>query len=218
MRLLVCSFAFCWAGAASATTVWSFDLPATGIPSHDAPYPTVATLTLTETADGVQFVLDPNEASSGFLNGGSSFVERVDFVYSGPVLTSSDFRNDGQAIDSFDFLANPNNMDSGYHADVFHIVVDFPSRNDPDRFEPEEMRTWTVLGATEAQFRDSFAVANNKASPSAGVISVTAYALASRRPTRSTWVAGAVPEPGSFTLATAGLALFAMRRRSRSSR
>ena len=193
--------------------MWTFDLPATATPSHDPPYPTVATLTLNQTADGVQFVLDPNELSSGFLNAGDSFVERVDFAYSGPALSSSDFRNDDGAIDSFEFFANPNNMDSGYRADVFHIVVDFPSRNSPDRFEPSETRTWTILGATESQFRDSFATANSKSTPSAGIISVTAYSLTGPRPTPSNWVAGAVPEPGTFTLTAVGLGLLALRRR-----
>ena len=208
-----------WTGAASATTVWTFDAPATGIPSQDPPYPTVATLTLNETADGVEFVLDPNEASSGFLSGGDSFIERIDFVYSGPALDGSDFRNDGDAIDSFDFLSNPNNMDSGYHADVFHIVVDFPSRNDPDRFDPDEIRTWTILGTSEAQFRDSFAISNAKLTPAAGVVSVTAYALEGRRPAPSNWVAGAVPEPGTFTLTMAGLFGLAFgRRRARRAR
>ena len=39
---------------------FTHDLPATGIPSQTPPYPNVATITLTQVADGVEIVLDPN--------------------------------------------------------------------------------------------------------------------------------------------------------------
>jgi hypothetical protein len=58
-------------GLASATTAaqsvtYFFDLPATGIASINPPYPSVASLTITNVAGGVQFTLDPNESSSGY--------------------------------------------------------------------------------------------------------------------------------------------------------
>jgi hypothetical protein len=153
---------------AAAVTIWSFDLPATGVPSLNPPYPTVATLTLTQTADGVQFVLDPNEGSPGFAD--HSFIERIDYVYAGSALSDGDFRHDAGAPAEFSFLSNPNNVDAGYKADVFHIVVDFPSKNDPDRFNPGDTSTWTVLGTSLSDFDGTFASANNKATPIHGVL------------------------------------------------
>jgi hypothetical protein len=192
------------AQGASASTIWTFNLPGTALASQTPPYPVVATLTLTQTVDGVQFVLDPDEASSGYDD--DSFIERLDYVYDGPELDVSAFRNDDGAIDSFEFEDNPNNMDAGYTADAYHIIVDFPSRNDPDRFNPDETRTWTVLGATIDQFDLSFATANSKPSPIHGVISVTAYSLEGIQPTPSNWVDGpSAPEPASALLLAGGL-------------
>ena len=197
--LLVVSCGLLWSWTATVLS-FSFDLPATALASQNPPYPSVATLTLTETADGVQFVLDPNEASAGF--GSSSFVERLDIVYSGDALAGGDFRNDAGVAGSFSFESNPNNMDAGYAAADSHIVVDFPSGT--DNFDPTEMSTWTVLGATLADFATS-ASANSKPSPIFGVISVSAYSLPGVTPTPSNWVA-VIPEPGTALLLLAGLA------------
>ena len=142
-------------------------------------------------------------------NSADSFVEGIDYVYAGPVLSASDFRNDNGPIDGFSFLSNPNNMDAGYKADTFHIVVDFPSKNDDGRFNPEETRTWTVLGSTLMQFTDTSASANSKPSPTSGVISVTAYSLLGINPTPSNWV-NVVPEPSTSLLLTLGLIGLAM--------
>lgn len=211
-RALAASAFSCALLAASSAGALSFDhdLPGTAIPSQDPPYPNVATLTLTETVDGVQFVLDPNEASPGF--GASSFVERLDFVYAGSVLDAGDFRNDAGVAGSFEFEDNPNNMDAGYKADVFHIIVDFPS-SPADRFDPNETSTWTVLGATLADFA-TFATANNKPSPIFSVISVTAYSLPDQQPTPSNWVA-LIPEPGTALLLSLGLGGLAIQGRRR---
>ena len=208
--LLVCAVFV--APAAFASTIWTFDLPATAVASQNPPYPTVATLTLTQTVDGVQFVLDPNESSPGFVEG--SFIERLDYVYGGVELTSSDFRHDAGAPAEFQFEDNPNNMDAGYKADSFHIVVDFPSKNDPDRFDPTDTSTWTVLGASLADFTDSFATSNSKPSPIYGVISATAYSLTDPHPTPSNWVAG-VPEPGLAALLGLGLVAVLIQARKR---
>jgi hypothetical protein len=156
-------------------------------------------LTLTQTLDGVQFVLDPNQASLGF--GSNSFVERLDFVYTGSALGASAFRNDAGVSGTFQFQNNKN-MDASYKADVFHVVVNFPSSG-AARFDPTETSTWTALGTTLANFA-TFATANNKPSPIFSVISVTGYSLPNEHPTPSNWVA-LIPEPGTALLLSLGL-------------
>ena len=196
LSLLVC------AQSAGAVTIWNFDLPATGLPSLNPPYPNVATLTLTQTADGVQFVLDPNEASPGFA--AQSFIERLDIAYQGPALTSSDFRNDSGTAAEFSFESNPNNVDAGYKAEVSHIVVQFPSANQGNRLGPTGSSTWTVLGVDLADFTATFATASNKPSSIHAVISVTAYSLDDPKPTPSNWVT-LVPEPANLAMLGLGL-------------
>lgn len=189
------------AGTQNAAAVsFSHDLPATAIPSQNGPYPNVAKITLTQTLDGVQITLDPNEASPGF--GASSFIGRLDFVYAGAPLAPSDFRNDAGVPGAFEFESNPNNMDAGYKADAFHIVVDFPSSG-AGRFDPSETSTWTVLGTTLSDFA-TFATANNKPGSIFSVVSVTGYSLPNARPTPSNWVA-VIPEPGTAALLILGL-------------
>jgi hypothetical protein len=187
---------------AAASLVWAFDTPATGIPSQNPPYPVVATLTLTQTADGVQFTLDPNEGNPGF--GSNSFVQRLDYVYTGPALSAASFRQDAGVAGSFDFSAN-DSMDAGYKSDDAVITATFPSSN-ADRFRPDDTSTWTVLGTTLADFANTSGSANNKPSPIHGVISVTAFSLPNQTPTPSNWVA-LVPEPGTAALALLGLAV-----------
>ena len=201
--------AFLFAAPSAVAVTITYDLPATALPSQNPPYPTVATLTLTQTANGVQFTLDPNEASPGY--GAASFVERVDIAYAGAALDSMDFLYVSGTMGDFSYVSNPNNFDAGYQAEVAHIVVDFPS--DPsDRLVPTGSATWTVLGATLADFTGTFATANNKPSPIYSVISVTAYSLPGQTPTPSNWVA-LVPEPGTGLLILLGLAGLAARRK-----
>jgi len=207
LRLLPLALLF-WGQAALASTIWTFDLPATGLPSLNPPYPTVATLTLTQTADGVQFVLDPNQGSPGFAS--QSFVERLDIAYAGPKLGSSDFRRDGGAPADFSF-DDKANLDAGYKADDSHITVDFSSKKS-SALTPTGTSTWTVLGVDLSDFTDTFATANNKPSPIHAIISVTGYSLPDAKPSPSNWVT-LVPEPGSAALLALGAWALALHRR-----
>lgn len=204
--------------AVGDTVAYSFDLPATG--AQNPPYPSVALLTLTETEEGVQFELSPQwTESSGFSS--ASFIERLDYVYSGPDLSASDFSFvSGAPVSSFSFETNPNNMDTGYQAGDAHIVVNWASQNDASRFDADyDSSTWLVSGAELTNFTGTSASAasQNKPSPVFGVISVTGYSLDGPQPTPSNWVSGVtpIPEPQTYALMFAGLGALAFLRRRR---
>lgn len=201
----------------AAAATWSFDLPATGLDSLNEPYPNIATLTLTDVAGGVQFVLDPNEANPGYSLDPMSVVTRLDYVYAGPALTAASFQYDsGPAIQNFSYLTNPNNVDAGYLAADEHIVIDY-FNNPQDAFQVDEVSTWTVLGTTVDDYINTFATANNKPSPIYAVISVSPFSNPDNTPNPSNWVAE-VPEPETYALMLAGLGMlgFIGRRRCRS--
>jgi hypothetical protein len=210
---------------ASPTSVtWSFDLPSTSVDSQSPPYPTVATMELTQVGSDVQFVLNPNEASPGVADPATSFVDKVDFVYSGSALLSSSFSyGSGAAIQSFSYLTNPN-MDSGYTANDQHVMVDFfdnaPSKDSADtRFSFNDFSSWTIKNVSLADFTATFATSTPKPSPISGILSVSPYALTSIHPTPSNWVTGVaispVPEPETYGMLLTGLGLvgFISRRR-----
>jgi hypothetical protein len=217
--------------AHAAAVTWYFDLPATGLSSINPPYPNVAELRLEQKLDGVQFTLTPNWSGTGVGFAPQSRVERLDYVFSGsglvnfapdyatPLLGNASFRWDsGARVEDFFFLSNPNNMDAGYASATHHIVIDFFDDNKNEesfRFDNDYANSvWTVLGTTLAQFTGTQATANNKPSPTKGIISVSAYSLDDLNPTPSNWVQGRetsefdepVPEPALLSLLGIGLA------------
>lgn len=212
LKSVAASLLFAVAGPAlAASASWNFTLPATSVGSQTPPYASVATLTLTDIADGVQFVLDPDETNPGFTLGWfPSTVRSIDFVYNGPALSSASFRHDaGAAIKDFDYESN-SNMFAGYTADDRHIDVEFYSHLHND-FEVTASSTWTVKGTTLADFVGSFATSNGKPTPIFSVISLNRFSLNDDCDTwfqadPSKWVAP-IPEPETYAMLLAGLGM-----------
>ena len=198
--------------AVGDTATYTFNLPSTAVASQTPPYPSVATLTLNETSLGVDFLLSPNWSSPGFS--GSSFVERLDYVYKGaaaPVFTPGA----GAPIDKWSYETNQNNMDASYKTVDQHLLIDWKGKNDPKRFDNAySMSAWSFSGVL-TDFTGTQADSNSKPSPIFGVISVSSYSLPGVQPTPSNWVAGSVPEPETYAMMLAGLSAlgFIARRR-----
>lgn len=203
------------ANGGSESVVYNFDLPSTSTSSQTPPYPNVGTLTLTQTATGVQFLLSPNwTSSSGYA--AQSFVERLDFVYQGPADPTVTYVSGAQFASST-YETNPNNMDSGYKTEDQHILINWYTGKNDDRFEAVETSSWLVAGAQLSDFTGTQAFSDAKPSPVFGVISVTAYSLDGLTPTPSNWVSGVapIPEPETYALMLAGLGAVAFVSRRR---
>ena len=227
--------------SAIPTISWSFNLPSTSTSSQNPPYPLVATFTLTEVGSNVLFVLDPNELSPGVQpDPENSFVNRINFVYSGRALDATDYTNiiasslamspDSHiGVKGVSYKTNPNNMDSSYVSNDQHIVIDFVPRNRPNRFGFNDTSSWTIAGVSLADFTGTYATSNSHPSPTFGIISVSPYSFNGASvcgptgielcsPSPSNWVTGpvaAIPEPETYAMLLAGLGLlgFSARRR-----
>lgn len=154
--------------------------------------------------------------SSGVLPDASdNFVKSIEFVYKGTALAGSSFQFlSGAPIQTSSYNPNPN-MDSSYKAvDDKHIHIDFYTGKLEDRFDFTETSVWTIKNVSLTDFTSTYAEANNKPSPTYGIISVDSYSLDGISPTPSNWVT-AVPEPETYAMMLTGLGLmgFIVRRR-----
>ena len=196
--------------AQAATVTWDFNFPATGNPSVDPPYPSMATLTLVDTLAGVQFTLDPNEVHPGY--GLNSTVDALNIAFTGPDnLASSAYQSDsGPVADATSFSntyvaivpapANAANMDTGYTSADGQLKLTWKN----PIFNVTGISVWTILDTTIADNFSIMATANNKPSPTFGIFSVSRFSKfdGGPNPNTSNWVTGPspVPVPAAFWL------------------
>jgi hypothetical protein len=194
-----------------------FDTPAIGNAAQNPPYVPVATVSLLETAAGVQFTLDPNELNTGYQS--NAFINQLFYTFTGSqTLTGASFANllpsvqgTSAAVDSFTVVNS--GTEAGYNPLTIQVQWSNSNANGGlARLEPNETSSWLVSGTTIADF-GAVAVANNKPSPVFGVLSIQGFSGDS-----SNWVAQ-VPEPETYAAMLVGLMLVAgraLRSRSRS--
>jgi len=204
--------------ANAATVVWDFKLPATGNPSLDPAYPSVATLTLLDTLDGVQFTLDPNEANPGY--GPNSTVDALNIAFtgaadlpssayqliSGPLANAETFGNNNNPLVAVvQGNASDANMDAGYTSADGQLKLTWAN----PVFNVTDISVWTITGTTIADNFSILATANNKPSPTFGIFSVSPISQFPGGPTPnpSNWVTGPepVPVPAAVWLFGSGL-------------
>lgn len=167
---------------------------------------TQATLVLTETASGVDFVLSPNWGVTTAKN-----VERLQFAFSGEPVTFAYLG--GAEIDSgaSQFGAHAGSFDASYSTPAYYQIEWFnPSAKKFDSGKPSSSWSLNGTGITLADFSIAATTSNvNKPSPIFGVISMPGAAP-------NNWVAAAVPEPQAYALAVAGMLIVgcAMRRKA----
>jgi len=185
-------------GAANAavgdTVIFKFDTASQG---GATPTASQATLQLTETTFGVDFLLTPNWGSSS----GSS-INQLQFVYSGAAMNFVDGAGPNAAI-SF----GSGHIDSSYSTTSMISLV-WPSKGAQKFDMAESSAAWSLNGSGVSllDFMGS-AISPSKPSAAFGVIS-----MPGSRP--SNWVAmqaplSPAPEPQTYALMLAGLAVVA---------
>lgn len=212
-------------GAAfAATATWDFNLPADS--AYTPPYPSVATLTMTDIGGGVRVTLDPNEASPGYpADLLQSFIERLTIVYNPGVtdpapITFLNALGSTAPLQALAYVpppAGPSALDSSYFAAPYGVLAfDWCSGNGNNKvctLSAAESSTFDLFG-TGLDVADFLAPAegttnSNMPNNIFGVISVSAYSLPNDfHTTPSNWVAQqvpAIPEPSTYALMLAGL-------------
>lgn len=202
--LLIAPAALFASSAMAATVIWDFNLPATAIESQTPPYPSVATLTLVDTVNGVQFTLDPNEANPGYE--ANSTVDALNIAFTAADdLSSSAYQSNSGPVANADTFGNTNNplvavvvppasamnMDSSYTSANGQLLLTW---NNPD-FNVTDISVWTIAGTTIADNFSIMATSNSNPTPSFGIFSVSPISLDGITPTPSNWVTGPSPVP-----------------------
>lgn len=194
----------------AATVRYDFNLPATSVASQTPPYVTVATLTLTDSSNGVIFTLDPNEGNEGYSV--HSSISALNIVYSGSSdLASSAYDNQtpdteadansfpGNLLAVVPPPANAPNMDSSYKSEDGQLKLTW----DNDVFMFDEISTWIITGTTIAANFTLAALSNSNPSPNFGILSTSDLALhGSQNASSSNWITGpaAVSIPAALWL------------------
>ncbi len=217
-------------GAQAATVIWDFNLPATGISSLNPPYPSLGLLTLEDSTCGgsncVKFTFDPNEGNPGYNPGGAtSTIDRLTVGFKTSESDETALQSVHQltsitgtgmvAVDSWDWSqrppANDDNLDAGYATGEGQFSMNW---NNPN-FPVEDISMWTILNTTIASNFSVMGTANNKPSPTFGVLSVSPKIVVQDSdgdnvtPTPSNWVTGESAQPPAVVPIPAAAWLFA---------
>lgn len=109
---------------------------------------TVATLTLTQNGNSVDFKFENSMSNLGAI-ADNAFISQLLFSYAGsPLLTSSSFGSFGgtQLISAADMEINPPGKNAGYD---FYLDLGYPTsnKNPALRFTDGEYSTWTISAA-----------------------------------------------------------------------
>jgi PEP-CTERM motif len=165
-----------------------------------------ASLTLTQTALGVDLTLTPNWA------GGANRVDQLMFVYSGDAFSFVDGTGPGPASVG---LLSSEKIDSGYVASPFVVRVDW-APSGANKFDSGmATSTWSMNGAGVSldDFIGSASTSSNKPSPAFGVLSIPGANAPGAA--GSNWVAEGyttvqpIPEPETYALMALGLGVIA---------
>jgi PEP-CTERM motif len=189
--------------AVGDTLTYVFNAESSG---NAVPTVTQATLLLTETAGGVDFLLSPNWGTTS-----GNRVANLNFAFSGEPVSFVD-----GAGPNAGFGTSVGQVDSGYTVTNL-VMLDWPSANgSPNYFDSSDISTaWSLNGAsiTLADFTVFASATSTKPTPAFGVISMPGA-------TPSNWVAmgesvSPIPEPETYALMLAGLGVvgFVARRR-----